>query len=200
MVGFALMLVLGFASQASAAAFLEIPNCSGDAGGSFVAPGFCQVTGGPYTGIEGTLQNSSLAGPPDLIDIYAFHWDQTADFVAVYSNTGTPVQPSTFDLLHYPGATPAPNDDNPNTEGIAIQDLEAGNYFLRLAVSQVNPAGEVDGLGCVIGPPIGGLFNYAINISSRAPVTISAVPEPASILLFGTALATAIRRMRVRRT
>jgi hypothetical protein len=137
-------------------AYVEV----GDAG-DLNSPQF--ITGGPYDGIVGGIQNA--------VDVFAFHWIG-GDFVATFFSGSDP--------------TIALYDFSQNLRGSAsglapvlmINNVAAGNYLFEIS--------------SLAGPDLGYAVSISSPTHPNNPLTISAptaVPEPATLPLMALGLA-----------
>ena len=192
-IGFALAMILGLAPGVSAISFNEI----GDAGN---LPAFSQAAGvvPVLTTIAGSIGNSFDA------DMFAISFSQAGTFSATtVGKPGTLVDTQLF-LFRFPGLGVVANDDSKGTLRSTVQGIPVtpGLYFLGVSGFDLDPAspgglifpsfpftGEFGPTGPGGGSAItawqgfGGTGTYSIELDLRP------VPEPTTLLLFGTTLA-----------
>lgn len=207
----------GLAGQAGAATFTE----NGDAGQT-VASAQDTSSSGPLqalTGISGSISSSTDA------DLYLIHIADPLSFVASATAAGTSMFDPQLFLLTLNGAPVALNDDAaggvdtlPTLGG--INGLTAGFYLLGVSQSGYDPVNSVNQLLFASGLPtdtrypatglqpaaLGGFSDgtffadsgsYALQLSGVDTLSVSAVPEPSTLMLFAAGgLLAALRRRR----
>jgi len=207
----------GLAGQAGAATFTE----NGDAGQT-VASAQDTSSSGPLqalTGISGSISSSTDA------DLYLIHIADPLSFVASATAAGTSMFDPQLFLLTLNGAPVALNDDAaggvdtlPTLGG--INGLTAGFYLLGVSQSGYDPVNSVNQLLFAAGLPtdtrypasglqpavLGGFSDgtffadsgsYALQLSGVDTLSVSAVPEPSTLMLFAAGgLLAALRRRR----
>lgn len=192
-IGFVLAIVLGLAPRAAAISFNEI----GDAGN---LPAFSQAAGvlPLLTSITGSIGNSTDA------DMFAITFSQAGSFSATTVGTpGTLVDTQLF-LFRFPGLGVVANDDSKLTlrSTIPSTPVTPGLYFLGISsfdVDPLSPGGLIfpsfpfDGVFGPTGPGGGSAITGWQGVGGTGTYTIALdlnpVPEPGTLLLFGTTLA-----------
>jgi hypothetical protein len=192
-IGVVLAIVLGLAPRAAAISFNEI----GDAGN---LPAFSQAAGvlPLLTTITGSIGNSTDA------DMFAITISQAGTFSAT-----TVGRPGTLDdtqlfFFRFPGVGVAANDDSAFTlrSTIPSTPVTPGLYFLGISGFDVDPV-SLGGLifpsspfGSVFGPSgpgggsaITGWQGSGTTGTYTIELDLQPVPEPGTLLLFGTSLA-----------
>jgi hypothetical protein len=188
-----LAIILGFAPAAAAVSFNEI----GDAGN---LPAFSQAAGvlPVLTSITGSIGNSTDA------DMFAITFSQAGSFSATtVGQPGTLVDTQLF-LFRFPGLGVVANDDSKLTLRSTLPGtaVTPGLYFLGISsfdVDPVSPGGLIfpsfpfDGVFGPTGPGGGSAITGWQGSGATGAYTIALdlqpVPEPGTLLLFGTTLA-----------
>lgn len=190
-----LAIVLGGVQGAAAISFNEIGD-AGDLPGSSQAAGALPL----LTSITGSIGSSTD------VDMFAITFSQAGNFSASTTHLGTLLDSQLF-LFKSPGLGVVANDDNPLSVGSAIPStgVNPGQYFLGISSFDVDPASS----GGLIFPSFpfneafgptgpgganvishwqgtGGTGTYFVNLTLEP--ALAPVPEPATLLLLGTAL------------
>jgi hypothetical protein len=162
-------------------AFNESSCAGGDAGNTQATA--CVITGGPYGNIVGAL-TGTLPATGDITDFYAFHWNQTGDFMAAYADGTYDIYVALFTYVPHGTGTLLKFDDK---DFVEYANLPAGNYVLGVSMLDLDPPYTIAILN---------INNPDFPANTFSGITDSAVPEPATLVLIGTGLAAAAARGR----
>jgi hypothetical protein len=192
-IGVALAIILGLTPPAAAITFNEV----GDAGN---LPAFSQAAGvlPLLTTITGSIGNSTDS------DMFAITISQAGTFSATTVGTPGTLDDTQLFLFRFPGLGVVANDDSNFAlrSTIPSTPVTPGLYFLGISgfdVDPVSPGGLIfpsSPFGSVFGPSgpgggsaITGWQGSGTTGTYSIALDLQPVPEPGTLLLFGTALA-----------